>query len=70
MRNQRRATRRRRVVAKRGESVAKKLHEFSGLFKGMLGVADGNPILFDAQITLVSVGELETCWVPKRGICV
>jgi len=36
----------------------KKLHEFSGLSKGMLGVADGNPLLFDAQI--VSVGELET----------
>lgn len=36
----------------------KKLHEFSGLFKGMLGVAAGNPLLFDAQI--VSVGELET----------
>lgn len=36
----------------------KRLYEIPGLFKGMLGVADGNPLLFDAQI--VSVGELET----------
>jgi hypothetical protein len=35
-----------------------RLHEIAGLLEGALGVADGNPLLFGAQI--VPVGELES----------
>jgi hypothetical protein len=35
-----------------------RLHELPGLLEGVLGVADGDPLLFGAQI--FSVGELES----------
>ena len=52
-----------------------RLHEITGLLEGVLGVTDGNPLLFGAQI--FSVGELESGEragarrpPPPRGRCV